>query len=53
MFKAHPLIINDLQSYAFLKKLKMPPLSLKMHPGIFTRYSLTFVSSQVVDSVII
>ena len=32
MFKAQPLIINDLQSYAFSEKLKMAPFSLKMHP---------------------
>lgn len=36
MFKAQPLIINDLQSYAFSAKLKMHPLSLKMPQSLFS-----------------
>ena len=35
MFKGQPLIINDLQSYAFSEKLKMPPFSLKMAQSLF------------------
>ena len=36
MFKGQPLIINELQSYAFSAKLKMTPISLKMPQSLFS-----------------